>query len=107
MPNAAPHIRNLPFRLSVFPIVMFLLLGVACSKGEKEKAPVVSVQAAPVRQGEIQRVIRADAVLFAIQQSAITPKISSPVKKFYVNRGSKVKQGQMLAVLENPGPGRI
>jgi RND family efflux transporter MFP subunit len=40
-------------------------------------------------------------VLFPIQQAAITPKITAPVKKFYVNRGSKVKQGQLLAELEN------
>jgi multidrug efflux pump subunit AcrA (membrane-fusion protein) len=29
------------------------------------------------------------------------PKIASPVEKFYVNRGDHVKQGQLLAVLEN------
>jgi HlyD family secretion protein len=85
-------------------VVLFLptlFCAVACSKGEKEKEPVVSVQAASVRQGEIQHVISADAVLYPIQQSAITPKITAPVKQFYVNRGSKVKQGQLLAVLEN------
>ena len=29
------------------------------------------------------------------------PKITAPVQKFYVNRGDHVKQGQLLAVLEN------
>ncbi len=29
------------------------------------------------------------------------PKIAAPVEKFYVNRGDHVKQGQLLAVLEN------
>jgi multidrug efflux pump subunit AcrA (membrane-fusion protein) len=31
----------------------------------------------------------------------ITPKITSTISKFYVQRGSHVKQGQILAVLEN------
>ncbi len=40
-------------------------------------------------------------MLFPLQQAAIVPKITAPVKKFLVNRGSKVHQGQLLAVLEN------
>jgi HlyD family secretion protein len=80
---------------------ILLLFGAACSKKETPEQPVVSVQAASVRQGEIQHVISTDAVLYPIQQAAITPKISAPVKEFYVNRGSRVKQGQLLAVLEN------
>jgi len=36
-----------------------------------------------------------------LQQSAIVPKISAPVKAFYVKRGSRVRKGQLLAVLEN------
>jgi HlyD family secretion protein len=71
-----------------------------CSK-EKPEEPVVSVQAASVQKKTIERVVAADAVLFPLQQSAIVPKVSSPVKKFYVKRGSPVHKGQLLAVLEN------
>jgi multidrug efflux pump subunit AcrA (membrane-fusion protein) len=46
-------------------------------------------------------VVKAEAVLYPLNQSAIVPKISAPVRKFYVNRGSKVHRGQLLAVLEN------
>jgi HlyD family secretion protein len=73
----------------------------ACSTSEKEPEPVVNVQVAPVRQGSIATVISAEVVLFPLQQAAITPKISAPVKRFYVNRGSKVRAGQLLATLEN------
>jgi len=73
----------------------------ACSKAEKEVEPIVSVQVAPVKQGSIEKVITAEAVLFPLQQASLTPKISAPVKRFYVNRGSKVKAGQLLATLEN------
>jgi HlyD family secretion protein len=78
-----------------------LSLLVACSKPDKEAEPVVSVQVTPVLQGSIEKVISAEVVLFPLQQAAITPKISAPVRQFYVNRGSKVKAGQLLATLEN------
>src|SRR5258708_3664164 len=40
-------------------------------------------------------------MIFPNAQSAITPKINAPVKRFYVVRGQKVRQGQLLATLEN------
>jgi len=72
----------------------------ACSKEKPEEASV-SVKATTVQKTAIQRVVAADAVLFPLQQSALVPKISAPVKAFYVNRGAKVRKGQLLAVLEN------
>ena len=81
------------------PLCLAFLAG--CKKDEGEEKPEVSVQAAPARKGDIARVVNAEAVVFPLQQSAITPKISAPVKRFYVIRGQKVSQGQLLAVLEN------
>jgi len=72
----------------------------ACSHEKTEEA-AVPVKAATVQKAPIQRIVSADAVLFPLHQSALVPKISAPVKKFYVNRGAKVRQGQLLAVLEN------
>jgi RND family efflux transporter MFP subunit len=62
---------------------------------------VVTVETAPVERGSIQRIITAEAVLYPRDQAAITPKVVAPIKKFYVNRGSHVRRGQVLAVLEN------
>ena len=45
--------------------------------------------------------VSAEAILFPLEQAAITPKISAPVKKFLVKRGSRVHAGELLAVLEN------
>src|SRR6266566_4575371 len=73
----------------------------ACSGEPKDTSPVVPVQIVPVERALLQQKITADAVLFPIAQSAIPAKISAPVKKFLVNRGSHVRVGQLLAVLEN------
>jgi HlyD family secretion protein len=70
---------------------------------KKEAAPEteVTVQAEHPEQGSIAEKIAADAVLAPLAQAAIEPKISAPVKKFYVERGARVKAGQLLATLEN------
>jgi HlyD family secretion protein len=77
------------------------LVAIGCGKGEKEEAPEVTVQAAPAATSDISRVINTEGIIFPVAQSAITPKINAPVKKFYVVRGQKVRQGQLLATLEN------
>ena len=74
---------------------------VGCSSEKGEPAPTVSVQASAVEKTTIQRVINSQAVLFPLQQAAIVPKISAPVQKFLVKRGSPVREGELLAVLEN------
>ena len=73
-----------------------------CSSGEQaEAAPTVTVQVGAAENRPIQRVVTADAILFPKDQAAIVPKISAPIAKFYVDRGSKVRAGQLLAQLEN------
>ena len=84
---------------------LFLIVGLSlitsCSKKEAEGGPEVTVQAAKVEKKSIRQVIRTQAVLFPKNQAAITPKIVAPVRHFYVNRGSRVHAGQLLAVIEN------
>jgi len=70
---------------------------------KKEAAPEtqVTVQAEHPEQGAMAEHIVADAVLAPLAQAALAPKISAPVRKFYVQRGDRVKAGQLLATLEN------
>lgn len=79
------------------------VLGIAqgCSGDKADKEPTVSVQVAPVETTTIQHAIKSEAILFPRQQAAIVAKISAPVEKFLIKRGSHVHQGQLLAVLEN------
>jgi HlyD family secretion protein len=78
-----------------------LLFLSACSKEPGEKEPVVPVQVAAVEKTTIEHTVVAEAALFPLAQSAIVPKISAPVKTFLVTRGSRVHQGELLAVLEH------
>jgi len=80
---------------------LLALLSFGCSGKEKEKEPVVSVESALVQRTRLQRTVTTEAIVSPLHQAALVPKISAPVKKFYINRGSHVRQGQLLAVLEN------
>lgn len=75
-------------------------LMVGCNS-EKEPEPEVTIQATGAQKADISKVVNADAVIFALDQEIITPKVSAPVRKFYVIRGQKVRAGQLLAELEN------
>lgn len=77
-----------------------LLLVSGCKK-EAPPETQVTVQAEHPEQGAISEAIVASAVLAPIAQAAIAPRISAPVKKFYVERGARVKAGQLLATLDN------
>ena len=93
--DLAQHIRA----LSIW-IVIPILLAAGCKK-EETPATEIIVQAEHPEQGPISDHITADAILAPLAQAAIVPKIAAPVKKFYVQRGARVKEGELLAVLEN------
>ena len=84
-----------------FAAVLFSVLVAAGCKKEETPAPQITVQAEHPERGAISDHITADAILAPLAQAAIVPKITAPVKKFYVQRGAKVKEGELLAVLEN------
>ncbi len=86
---------------SSLPFAAALFIFVGCSKKEPEVVPEVSVQVTPAKTGDVSRIVTAEAVVFPLQQAVITPKISSTIKSFAVQRGARVHKGQLLAVLEN------
>jgi len=88
--------------MAVFGVLTLLFCAAGgCSTAVKEKEPVVSVQTTPAARGPISQIISADAVVYPLEQATVAPKISAPIKKFFVQRGTRVKKGQLLVQLEN------
>ena len=86
--------------LGVAVAASFLASG--CSKVDvAEAAPTVTVQVGAAENETIERKVIGEATLYPLEQAAIIPKINAPVKKFYVEKSSKVHAGQLLAELEN------
>jgi HlyD family secretion protein len=98
--NRAARLRQKYSRWFLHACLLATILPTGCSK-PAEKEPEVTVQAAAAKTDTISRIVTAEVILYPLNQAAITPKITAPVKKFYVNRGATVRRGQLLAVLEN------
>src|SRR5664279_2396720 len=100
--SATPSRRRVRLRVVVLlsSIIPVLSCALGCS-ADKPEEPTVSVQVVPVKMATIEQTVASEAILFPLAQSAIVPKISAPVKAFYVNRGSKIHEGQLLAKLES------
>ena len=77
------------------------LLLLACSKPQEPEKSAAPVQVTSVTQATIRKIVKGDGAIFPIDQASLMPKLAAPVQKFYVNRGDHVRQGQLLAVLEN------
>jgi HlyD family secretion protein len=95
------RVSSMGVGMIVASALMAMLSG--CSSGNTVPAPeaVVSVETAPVQVQSIADLVSAEGVLYPIHQASISPKITAPVRRFYVQRGDKVHRGQLLAVLEN------
>jgi len=96
---ASPQNTALPAALIAAASTFFLLAG--CSKEEKEKDPVVTVQVTPAKRATISQAVSAEAVIYPLEQATIAPKITAPITEFKVRRGDPVRKGQLLATLEN------
>src|SRR5579864_867753 len=93
--------RSRPLALAIGTAIASMLIAAGCSSDKGDQEPTVTVQVAAVEKTTIQHTIDTQAILFPRQQAAIVPKISAPVQKFLVKRGSRVHKGELLAVLEN------
>jgi HlyD family secretion protein len=93
-------IRKNDWTIAVALLLASILL-TGCKAKEEVSVTEVTVEAVAVAKQPLTEEIIADAVLAPLEQAAITPKITAPVHKFYVQRGAKVKAGELLAELEN------
>jgi membrane fusion protein, multidrug efflux system len=82
-----------------------LACGCSSSKGDAEKAAPAETPATEVislRKGKLSTELQLPGELIAFQQVDMYAKVSSFVKKMYVDVGSEVKEGQLLVSLEAP-----
>jgi HlyD family secretion protein len=74
----------------------------SCGGGHPQpKSEAPTVQVTNAEREPIAEIISGEAELFPYQQASLSPKIASPIYRYYVNRGDRVRKGQLLALLEN------
>ncbi|CDS93181.1 efflux RND transporter periplasmic adaptor subunit [Mucilaginibacter rubeus] len=93
--------------LALTTSMVFLLS--ACSQKEqkkeqtqKDQAKSVNYKTAPIQVINPEYEISVPAELKPFEQVAVYAKVTGFVKKMYVDRGDRVRKGQLLAVLEAP-----
>ncbi|HAL81507.1 MAG TPA: efflux RND transporter periplasmic adaptor subunit [Mucilaginibacter sp.] len=103
------NIRYFIIRSGLTVLLPIALLGTACSEKNKNepeaqtappKTPVVKI-ISPILEQPLYK-LTVPGELIPYEQVIIYPKIKGFVKKIFVDRGSVVKKGQLLAVLEAP-----
>lgn len=99
--NPLGHSPSIIAVLCALGAFVTLLSGCSSSSANEPDVPTVSVQVDAAEVGKIEHKVIAEAVLFPRDQAAIVPKITAPVKKFFVQRGASVHAGQVLAELED------
>jgi HlyD family secretion protein len=84
-------------------VILLAVTTAGCTRQPAHNNPdvLVTVQVAHPTRATISDRILSDAVLSPLAQAALSPRISAPVHRFYVQRGSSVKAGQLLATLED------
>ncbi len=99
------------FRLKnrlVIPVIIIAIL-TACNSGESGKKKVETTPTDPpvtqaflLKKGRLSSALQIPGELIAYQQVDLYAKVNSFVKKLYVDVGSEVKEGQLLATMEAP-----
>ena len=72
------------------------------SKEHSRKDSVAAIATVPLQKGRLSTTLHVPGELIAFQQVDLYAKVSSFVKKLYVDVGSEVKEGQLLATMEAP-----
>jgi HlyD family secretion protein len=100
--NTAVRVKNRGPARALICLAALAAAGLpGCGSTQKEKEPVVTVQVTPAEETSLSQIVRAEAVVFPLKQATVSPKITAAIADFKVQRGSRVKKGQLLAILEN------
>jgi RND family efflux transporter MFP subunit len=99
-------LRSVRTTLGLLSFLASTLLLVACSsdaaKGRPDPAAAPIVAAAKVHRADLTRALAVTAEFRPYQEIDVHAKVAGYVKRIYVDVGDRVKEGQLIAVLEIP-----
>ena len=89
---------------------MFAVLLYSCQSGdeagkkktETKQNTIRQLRCSALKKGRLSSSLQIPGQLIAYQQVDLVAKVSSFVKKLYVDVGSEVKEGELLATMEAP-----
>jgi membrane fusion protein, multidrug efflux system len=96
------------FKNTLFSSLLILVLLCGCQSEDKTQDKKTDTAEAPVtdvfslKKGRLSSSLQIPGELIAYQQVDLYAKVNSFVKKLYVDVGSEVKEGELLATMEAP-----
>jgi RND family efflux transporter MFP subunit len=100
------NLRSIRTTLGLLPFLASTVLLVSCSPDAAKSGPSAAaaptVAAAKVRRGDLTRALAVAAEFRPYQQIDVHAKVAGYVKRIYVDVGDRVKEGQLIAILEIP-----
>jgi HlyD family secretion protein len=78
-----------------------LLMAGCTAKEESEPALVVNVKTARAELGDVYLSVSAPATIYPRQKANIAARLTAPIRRLAVQKGDRVKAGQVLAELED------
>jgi RND family efflux transporter MFP subunit len=100
------NLRSIRTTLGLLPFLASTVLLVSCSSDAAKSGPSAAaaptVAAAKVRRGDLTRALAVAAEFRPYQQIDVHAKVAGYVKRIYVDVGDRVKEGQLIAILEIP-----
>lgn len=100
------NLRSIRTTLGLLPFLASTVLLVSCSSDVAKSGPSAAaaptVAAAKVRRGDLTRALAVAAEFRPYQQVDVHAKVAGYVKRIYVDVGDRVKEGQLIAILEIP-----
>jgi len=91
-----------PRRPAFVALLAFLVLAEGCGKAQEIQAAAPQVAVVRVTQRSVSNTLEIASEFQPFQEIDAYAKVSGYIQKLYVDWGSHVKQGQLLAVLEIP-----
>ena len=99
-------LRGIRITLGLLPFLVSTLLLVSCSSDAAEDGPgraaAPTVAAAKVLRADLTRALAVTAEFRPYQEVDVHAKVAGYVKRIYVDVGDRVKEGQLIAILEIP-----
>ena len=100
--NANPSLKKYFFTAGIPIVISSLLLCCKPSQKTEEKNSVQTVEVFGLATGTITASMKIPGELISFRDVDLYAKVNSFVKQLYVDVGSEVKEGQLLALMEAP-----
>lgn len=92
--------RTVTILVTLTTLVVLILIGLTLSASRESRADQPAYQFATLQRGTLERTVSSTGTLAAVETVEVGSQISGTIKELRVDYNSKVKKGQVLAIID-------